>query len=679
MVFASTIRELDKMMELDDADIKTMLESYEQVNLGRRGPLRAIQVVTVLIFALKHIIDKREKNETKDKNEGHQLVLIQMALYATFSFLGRFIERCLKAGPMHYCPLLPSVLVFVEWTASMLDAMEVYATDSKSSGAMSYFFGVFIDLLNQLNAYGREAKKLLDSTPLWEDYELRGFAPLTSVHASLDFSGNWQHIDNFESGIELRALRIRKAAMKIASRSTDLQERIMCDELGMKFYVAKLDESHDKKETENVESHGPSAKEESNLRNYKGNEVPDKLMRGNNPTDSITNGKSATVEEEEVILFRPLMRYNSAPLYPSPSTNEQISPKDKDDQNLPPDDCLRRATSLLMAQNQTQGNTVGFHADIANFRSDKSFEQAESSTKESNVNTFSGGSISAGPPSLNAWVLDRESFSNNKDTGANSISEHRLQPIEEIASSSLASLSINNSEDAFIISSVNQSSNFHPPSTYSSPVPSAPLLPDNAAWFNNLQSSFSPPNMPDNSLPPLSGYPDWSSIYGPVGYGPPFSAYTNGYPPPPRRLTSSEWLRWYREHYNHPPEGANNHIQPTTHYNASGIPEDFLYHDPYRFIQCDRWGNPLSSKQYTYMEPPAPPSPLQPDLAFASASAMGEQGEQMSSLFNNFQRASPYGCGAVRNEPQPLIEFLKEREWRLQRDPTIREPTFMGN
>ncbi|XP_028777476.1 protein SMG7L isoform X2 [Neltuma alba] len=674
MVLASTIRELDRLLELGDIELKTLLESYEQVNLARRGPFRAIQVAAVLIFVLNHLVEPLMKNEPKDGNERQFPVLIQLALCAAFSFMGRFVERCLKSNPLHSCPLLPSVHVFVEWTASMRDSLEVYATDEKSKGAMSYFFGMLLDLRNQLSTNGRETTKFLDKAPLWEDYELRGFSPAACVHVSLDFSGNWEHIDNFESGIELRTLRIRNAAMKITGRSSDLQTRILCDELGTKFHVGRLDDSDVKKDTGNMESDCNSKKvEESDRQNHRDEEVRGKPTTSNEPGNSSTNGKLAAVEEEEIILFRPLARYNSAPSYPSVPTNDRTSPKDKDDHSLHSDDCLRRATSLLMAQNQTLSNPMGFHADIENFRSNKAFTQAETSMKESSGHSSPRGPISAGPPSLNAWVLDRGSFSNNnRDKGTNDISEHRLEPIQELTSASLAGLSINGSKDSSISTSSNQSPNFHPSSpTYSNPVPSAPLLPENAAWFADIQSSGSTPLMPNIPSPPISGYADLSPTYGPVGYDPSYPAFASGYAPT-RRMTSSEWLRWYRENYSH--ERANNLMQPT-HYNVSRNPENFLYHDPYRFAQFDRWGNPLTPKQYTYMEPPAPPSTLLPSFA----SAMGQQGEQMSSPFNNFQRASPYGCGAVRNEPQPLIEFLKEKEWRIQRDPTLREPTFMGN
>ncbi|TKY71714.1 SMG7L protein [Spatholobus suberectus] len=666
IALASTIGELDKMMELEDIELKTMLESYSEMDLARRGPFRAIQVVSILIFSLTNLIDKLGKNESEDKNDRQ---LMQLALTAAFSFMGRFIERCLKASSLNHCPLFPSVLVFVEWCSSI---HEVCATDQKSIRAISYFFDVFVELLNQLNGDRKETKKHLDRTPLWEDYELRGFVPIACSHLSLDFCGNWEHRDNFESGIELRTERIREAAMKIASRSNNLHKWITCDKLGNKFYMVRSDEDHGKKETENMESNSNNTRmEESNKQTNKDTGEHCKWMTEDNPSSSSTNGKSSVLEEEEVILFRPLTRYNSAPSHPSISTDDQKSPKDKDNQSSLSDDCLRRASSLLVAQNpaHTQSDPWEFHGSIFDFRTDKSFKQQEHSTKESTAHTFSEAPISAGPPSLNAWVLDRGSFSNNRNNGTTGLSEHRLQLIEEIASSSLGSLSINNS----VTSSVDESSTFHSSyATNSLPVPSAPLLPDNAAWFTDAQPSLSSPLFPDNTVPE-SGYADWSSTYGPQGYDPRFPVLSSGYPPP-GRMTSSEWLRWYRENYK--PERSNNYVQPT-HLNTPvpGNHVNILYHDTYnRFGQFDRWSNPFSSNQYIYMEPLGPP-PLQP--GFLSAF-----GEHKASVYNNFQRPIPYGCGAVtdlKNEPQSLLECLKEKEWRLQPDPNVRGPTFMGN
>ncbi|XP_027931321.1 protein SMG7L [Vigna unguiculata] len=581
IALASTIGGLDKMMELEDRELKTLLESYSQMDLARRGPFRAIQAVSIIIFSLTNLLGKSE-SEHKDERQ-----LMQLALAAAFSLMGRFIERCLKASSLNHCPLLPSVLVFVEWCSSIND---ISATDQNSTRAISYFFYVFVQLLNQLKDDRKETKKHLDRSPLWEDYELRGFIPIAHSHVSLDFCGNWEHLDNFESGIELRTERIRAAAIKMASRSNTWQKWITYDNLGSKFQVVRPDEDHDKEETKNAESNSNNTKlEEHNRQSEKDTGGHGKWVREDNSSRSSTNGKSYVVEEEEVILFRPLTRYNSAPSHPSKSTVDQMSPKDKDNQSVQSNDCLRRASSLLMAQNpaQTHSDPWEFHDRILDLRTDRSFKQQESSTKESNAHTFSETLISAGPPSLNAWVLGRGTLSDYKNNGTNDLGGQRLQPIEEIASSSLVSLSINATENS-VASSVDESSIYHysPSATYSLPVPSAPLLPDNATWFTDAQSSLSPPLFPDNS--------DWSSTYVPRGYDPRFSVLSNGYPSL-GRMTSSEWLRWYRENYK--PETTNNYMLPT-HLNTPG-PVNFLYHDTYRFDQFDSWSNnnPLSSNQ----------------------------------------------------------------------------------
>ncbi|KAK7319700.1 hypothetical protein RJT34_04425 [Clitoria ternatea] len=653
IALASTIGVLEEMVELEDIKLKTMLESYRQMDLARKGPFKALQVVSILIFTVKNLIDKHEKHESKDKND----CLIQLALAATFIFMGRFVERCLKASPLNYCPLLPSVLVFVEWCASMLDAIEVYATDRKSTTAISYFFDVLIELLNQLNKNRKEARKLVDSAPLWEDYELRGFVYVASSHFSFDFSGGLEHVDNFESGIELRAQRINEAAMKIATRANNPQKWIICDELGTKFYAARSDKDHEKKETENVESTNKRTRcvdPNQKAQNDKGQEGT--CDTRDNPSSSSINKKSSVVEDEEVILFRPLARYNSAPSHALISSDEQmLSPKAKDDKISPYDDRLRRSTTSPLSE------PWGFHSDIVNPRNSMSFKLQEPSMKGTNSHTFSDGSVSAaGPPSLSAWVLDREGLSSNM-----------LQPIEEVASSYLAGLSINKTHNS-AIDSVDELSSFPSSSTttYSAPIPSAPLLPDNATWYTDLQSSMSAPLPPHDPLT-INVYSDWNSTNGPLGYDTSFPPHPNG----PGRMTSSEWLRWYRE--NPAPERVNNyHMQPR-HLNVPVNHENFLSHDAYRFNQFDQWGNPLSTNQYTYMKPPVP-APLQPSYPYAFGSA----GEHITSLFNNFQRPSLYGCGSVtdhRNESQPLLEYLKEKEWRLQQDRTLRGPTFMEN
>ncbi|KAJ7968577.1 Protein SMG7 [Quillaja saponaria] len=658
--FASTMGELDKMMDLDDTKIMAALESYLEMDSARRGPFRALQLICVLIFVLKNLMDNPEAKESKEKNGKQQFELTQLALAATFNFMGRFVGRCLKASSFHSCPLSPAVLVFVEWSLSMLEVAEIYLVDPIiiSRSAMSYFFGELIELLNQLNADRSETKMFSDSAPLWEDYELRGFAPLASQHLSLDFSGNLEHVDNLESGIELRIQRIIKAALKIGNRSNDSQKWIIYDELRRTFHAEVIQE---KKESQvKSTSSYPERKEHP----YEATQEHERQINEENPRNDTMKGNFVPVEEEEVILFRPLTRYYSAPFYTSSSMNDHMSPKDKEDHSLPSDECLRHATSLLMAQNPANSDPSGFHADITNFRRNKQ----EPFLKETFEHPFSEGPISAGPPSLSGWVLNRESLSYDREKRDSGISEH-LQTIEEIVSSSLTGLSISDTKDS-IISSADETAMFHSSSTsYSAPMPSAPLLPEDAVWFTDVPSSLSDYSIieginktikyPDASL--VSGYSDWSATHAPGNYGPGFPAFMDGYLLP-GKMTSSEWLRWYRE--NHNPERANNHISPVQ-FNAPGINENFHDHVSSRPSDFDPWGNPLSYKQYMHTEP----LPLHPGLP----SVLGADEHIGERLFHNYQGQSPYGCGAVtdlRYEPESLLEYLKDKEWQLQQDPT---------
>ncbi|GLT29478.1 hypothetical protein SLA2020_043440 [Shorea laevis] len=159
------------------------------------------------------------------------------------------------------------------------------------------------------------------------------------------------------------------------------------------------------------------------------------------------SGKSVVVEEEEVILFKPLTRFNSAPLYASSNGRDPASPKGMEDQTFPSDECLRRATSLLIAQNQADGYDSDFQFDLSNFRRSKPFKQQEPLVKDALQQPLSEAPISAGPPSLNAWVLNRGILSGDREKVISEIRQG-LSPIEEMASESLIGLSICGTDDS---------------------------------------------------------------------------------------------------------------------------------------------------------------------------------------------------------------------------------------
>ncbi|XP_048331219.2 nonsense-mediated mRNA decay factor SMG7-like isoform X2 [Ziziphus jujuba] len=664
--FTSCMKELDALMALDDTKLKAILESYQLMDSVRTGPFRALQVVATLLFTLQNLIERQDKRDSKDVKDAQNNFLNQWALTSTFIFMGRFVDRCLEASALDSCSLLPAVLVFVEWLVHMLDEVEIYVVDEKSRSAMSYFFGAYVHLLKRLNVNKNEIS--LDSTPLWEDYELRGFRPVASAQLSLNFSTHWEHVENFKSGADCRTRRIIRAGFEIAKRSSGFQKWIIYDQSRGEFqnsYMAGLKEFHDAEKMESINS---DIKTDLPNQHYCKSE---KEYANEIPGENFSlNGKCAIIEEEEVILFKPLTRYNSAPIYTS--SNDASSPKELMDPIVPSDDCLRRATSLLIAQNQAHGESSAFHTDMTNF-GNKSSKQLEPGAKDAGAQPFSDIPISAGPPSLSAWVLDKGSLNHDKEKAAGGSSKHGLSPIEEVVSESLNGLSISENEDP-VNNHVSSTTSYS--TSYLAPVPSAPLLPDDAVWFSGLQSSFIDSKTFEGvnstetlcNAPQASSYPNWTAMRGPEDCGLGIPGFLDTYPPV-RRMTSSEWLRQYRG--NHNLERSYYAFPP---FYSPGNLGNLYNRDASRFGPFDQLGNPLVSNPALHMENP----PLYPAFPLDYGADVGQRREK---LFHGYQRPNPFGCGAVtelRNEQQPLLQYLKEKERQLQQDPTARGP-YMGN
>ena len=397
------------MMALDDRKLRAMLESYQLMDLARTGPFRALQAVSIFIFVFHNLINSPEIKGSKDGKNKQHLELIQLALTATFIFMGRLVYRCLKANLLDSCPLLPTILVFVEWLVSMLDEVEAYGVDEKTKRSISYFLAAFIDLLKQFNV--RVEVLSIGRTALWEDYELRGFAPLSQIHVSLDFSTNWDQIDSYESGIECRINRIINAAMKIANRSNGSYKWITYDSSGRKFYAKDTNVVPERPESGKVESTNSDVNVKGLHQHiYEATKECETQIASENLSNHAVDGKSVAMEEEEVILFKPLIRYNSAPLYGKINNAKDPASPNEMEETVPSDECLRRATSLLIAQNQALGDTSNFRSDISNFRPSKPLKQQESFVKDTTAFLFSEVPISSGPPSLGALGSKQRKF-----------------------------------------------------------------------------------------------------------------------------------------------------------------------------------------------------------------------------------------------------------------------------
>lgn len=537
-------------MELDDSKLETALKSYQFREFTDVGPTRVTQAVCTFIFIIHNLSENPSLQNLEDKDGGrNELLLRKYVTSSMFIFMGRLVDHCLKAHLVYSCPLLPSILIFMEWLVNVPDAQELHGSSEEEKAAVSYFFTSLINLLNSLKM-GKSELGSQDCAALWEDFELRGFAPLAKSHISLDFSTSSAHINSFESGNVFRAQRIHFAAKKIAER---YQKWVFYDKSSARFSATTKAED-----------------------------------------------KPVIMDEEEVILFKPLTRYNSAPIYDSiKSKGQSLEGEGNDELIVPSDECLRRTHTSLEF---------------------KPFKQPESS-------------VSAGPPSLSAWVLNGGSSGISK--------EHQLSPIEELALTSLDSLSIKTSKQEEPIRDTSHESVIShyppplpPPPLYSAPVPSAPLLPEDAAWFSGNTASF-----PDGATHRMS---DTSSGFSYPELAPQSHAGFVAYPVS-CGLSSAEWLRKFRE---------INSLHPGN--DQMWTAPNFLWN-----FDSPAAPGPFDTSQMVYL---SPKPILYPEF---------------------YQRPIPYGCSGlvanpVRDDQLPLLQHLKEREWRLQQDPNLRGPTFLG-
>lgn len=648
------------MMALDDEQLAAALESYKEMDSTTKGPYRAIQLVSVFIFILFNQttnIQREKLNLTK--NEQQQSAPTELGLVATFICMGRILGRCLKGKQREQCPLLPAVLVFMEWLAEAFERVEVFSADEKVMIAMTYFFHALANFLNHLGP--REDIAFVNSA-LWEDHELRGFEPIGHAHSSLDFTTDQEWIVN-STCMNQRRHRIFCVGAQLLNRSSDNREWIYYDERKKIF-----------KSTGWMEILG-----EGNVARGSSTSLHVKEPQEKNSSVEIQlphprNGQSIAMEEEEVIVFKPIMRYNSEPLSKYVGTMDEISADGLNEQILPAEECLRRATSMFTGGNQTQTDGPSFLSDGTSYS--KQFKQQEQPWFKDSVTS----PAPAGPPSLSAWVFDRESSNLEPEKGILEFDRRELSPIPELASEGLTSLSIR--ETLVDSQPVSAASSSNLPPAYVSPAPSAPLLPDDAIWFRgNSSSAFQDyrstvgTREPDGILgaPPVSGYPNpnVSTARAPLDFGPVLPGLVHGYPPL-LGMSSSEWLYHYRN--NHKLEQSDSPTWPI-HLNGPGPgpgpgPLSSLHtNDISRFDLFYPWGNNLVSSPTLYTESPQlhPGSPL-------------IYGTELS----GYQRSSsPYVCGAgteTRPEQQSLLQYLKQKEWYLQREPQLRGTSaFMGN
>ncbi|CAH8355465.1 unnamed protein product [Eruca vesicaria subsp. sativa] len=539
--FASTIREMDAAFAVDDKNLEAMLESYQVMNSSRKGPYRILQLVAVFIFIFHNLA----KEEVKITN---------LTLTMVFIVMGRVVERCLKTSPLDSCPLLPALLVFLDYLPFLLDKTEEEECrfDEESEIAISYFFGKLVEFLNQLKV------KDQNCSALWEDHELRSLAPLAPIHLLLNFSSHMELRESFDKGKEIRLQRILNSAIKISSRQKKgSQKWLVFDKQGTWSYST---------------SSALLCKEERSNRTC--------VAVGTLENES---ERSVPAEEEEVILLKPLVRSQSAPISSSGIATKPLS----SDNPTSSDESLKRTSSLIVNSHNPQGT------NSESFSLMQGLKKTEPELEE--------GTVSGRPPSLSAWVVDKK-----EDNGKFGLSK------------------------ANGLSSIDEASPVTCFDSLSTPTPSAPLLPEDASWFHDGVSTNQ-----------AESFYDQTRHMEPPGF---MKSYTNT---PLVGMSSSEWLRRYRESMNHGPAYS---------YQAQGT-DNFLAHGSSKFSLLARYGTPNDQSVITSEN-----SMFHPQLYNES------RGEKLC----NGQQSTRNAYG-FSDDPGPFLRYLREKEWLNENGERLRE------
>lgn len=217
-VLAACLTEVDEVMALDDADVEATLASLHQGGVGVASSAAAsgLQLMAMLIFTLHNIGWSPDGHLPSQAETVQRGALYQHAFTAVFEFAWRLIRRSVASGNATTSPLLPAVLVFLEWVASH-PKLALGGQDKEAVvGARESLWRETAALLNALIEKGSldaggvqslhedlaqgpggpansteghvAAREGIADVALWEDHELRGFQPLAARQASLSYS-----------------------------------------------------------------------------------------------------------------------------------------------------------------------------------------------------------------------------------------------------------------------------------------------------------------------------------------------------------------------------------------------------------------------------------------------------------------------------------------------------------
>ncbi|XP_058072421.1 nonsense-mediated mRNA decay factor SMG7-like [Magnolia sinica] len=709
-IFSSFVSELQALLSLDDSKLKAELESYQHIgrNAAIIGPLRMLQLVCALIFSVHSLGENQKLQRPKFLGEIDQPVSVELALTATLICIGRLMQRCAAASPVHHSPLLPAILVFLEWLVDWPDVVAIDEADEKYARAVVYFSSTFVDLLNRIsesegisNGSVSAAESPFYRSALWEDYELRGFAPIAPGHEPLYFTrgddnGNHHHHHH------ARIHRIFVAAMKAADNSNGsvgIRKWICYEKSERKFYTAQSMKA-------DLLDISPSG-------SMKENKLQADVKSSSKSTHQNTCGNSRHVEEEEEeIVFKPTVRISPAPLCVPVNANHELFVEGLHKQISASSGCgssslIRLHSNIAITNSNTCSKTPLANDSVSSplFPSDLSTPfcfSGQTTTDSLRFGIMDNGTAGLPSqldraPSLSAWGLKRDNAEVAALGDALRVKNSSIRCIDglgsdvkEISSEHLgSSLPINGamerwherelptSKGNYVIGHGYTSSGIAAP-PYLAPLPSAPPLSNLSedgissscngndmmqhilATSTMLQDSMMDrkgmPGFIDASSPQVNNYfhSKWiRALQGPSMCDSGLPGY-NRYTPPifPAKVAADDGPWLHRQWDNFHQDRLHDLFWPVGRFHLPTHTGRFQDLDVSRFPAYDSWA-------MNYMDGP----PLQPQVYDA--------GTQMMDRFHHggYQGTSCYGHGGMVDEiseRQLLLQYLKEKEWVLQ-------------
>ncbi|KAM6577522.1 hypothetical protein CsatB_029359 [Cannabis sativa] len=278
--------------------------------------LIVVRLVAILIFTV-HNVNRESEGQTYAEILQRNLLLMN-ACIAVFELMSHIMERCVQLHDPSSSFLLPGILVFAEWLACCPDVAAGNDVDDKHGAIRSKFWNVFISFLNKLLSSGSvsidddeddtcfnnmsryEEGNTENRLALWEDFELRGYAPLIPAQTLLDFSRKHSFGSDGQKERKARMKRTFAAGKALASVVRVDKKAIRFDSRLKKFVIGADPEIMD----DMVHAFSGVPNRDNNLGQE--NQAADKAT---NMAISQTNRHLLIEgdEEDEVIVFKPIV------------------------------------------------------------------------------------------------------------------------------------------------------------------------------------------------------------------------------------------------------------------------------------------------------------------------------------------------------------------------------------